>query len=146
VAVGEPCVLVGRADDARFTYGHVGDSRIYLIRGGSILQLTRDDSLANSAWADADAGVGTVMKNVLTKALGVRPEVEFDVAVHDLQAGDIVLLCSDGLTNMLDDQAILDIVARDDEHLEKTCDELVASANARGGRDNISVLLLRYRP
>jgi PPM family protein phosphatase len=66
--------------------------------------------------------------------------------VHDLLAGDIVLLCSDGLTNMLDDQAILEIVARDDAHLEKTCDELVATANARGGRDNISVLLIRYRP
>jgi protein phosphatase len=111
-----------------------------------MVQLTRDDSLANSAWADADSAVGTVMKNVLTKALGVRPEVEFDVAAHDLLAGDVVLLCSDGLTNMLDDQAILEIVLRDDEHLEKTCDELVAAANARGGRDNISVLLLRYRP
>ena len=86
------------------------------------------------------------MKNVLTKALGVRPEVEFDVAAHDLVAGDVVLLCSDGLTNMLDDQAILEILARDDDHLEKTCDELVDGANTRGGRDNISVLLLRYRP
>ncbi|HEY7540571.1 MAG TPA: PP2C family serine/threonine-protein phosphatase [Methylomirabilota bacterium] len=138
--------IVGPDDDPRFTYGHVGDSRLYLVRGGRMVQLTRDDSLANSAWADADSAVGTVMKNVLTKALGVRPEVEFDVAAHDLLAGDIVLLCSDGLTNMLDDQAILEIVARDDEHLEKTCDELVAAANARGGRDNISVLLLRYRP
>jgi PPM family protein phosphatase len=137
--------IVGADDDPRFTYGHVGDSRLYLIRGGRMVQLTRDDSLANSAWADADSAVGTVMKNVLTKALGVRPEVEFEVAVHDLLAGDIVLLCSDGLTNMLDDQAILEIVARDDEHLEKTCDELVAAANARGGRDNISALLLRYR-
>ena len=138
--------LVGAVDEARFTYGHVGDSRIYLVRGGRMLQLTRDDSLANSAWADADAGVGTVMKNVLTKALGVRPEVEFDVAAHDLLDGDIVLLCSDGLTNMLDDPAILETVARNDEHLDKTCDALVESANARGGRDNISVLLLRYRP
>jgi protein phosphatase len=138
--------LVSDADEPRFTYGHVGDSRIYLIRGRNIVQLTRDDSLANSAWADADAAVGTVMKNVLTKALGVRPEVEFDVAAHDLVAGDVVLLCSDGLTNMLDDQAILEILARDDDHLEKTCDELVDGANARGGRDNISVLLLRYRP
>jgi serine/threonine protein phosphatase PrpC len=137
--------LVAADGEPRFTYGHVGDSRIYLIRDGHMLQLTRDDSLANSAWADADSGVGTVMKNVLTKALGVRPEVEFDVAAHDLLGGDIVLLCSDGLTNMLDDQAILELVARDDEHLEKTCDELVASANARGGRDNVSVLLLRYR-
>jgi PPM family protein phosphatase len=137
--------LVSPDGEPRFTYGHVGDSRIYLIRGGHMLQLTRDDSLANSAWADADSGVGTVMKNVLTKALGVRPEVEFDVAAHDLLGDDIVLLCSDGLTNMLDDRAILEIVAHNDEHLEKTCDELVASANARGGRDNVSVLLLRYR-
>jgi protein phosphatase len=137
--------MVGAPDDPRFTYGHVGDSRLYLIRGGRMLQLTRDDSLANSAWADADSGVGTVMKNVLTKALGVRPEVEFDVAAHDMLTGDIVLLCSDGLTNMLDDQAILEIIAGNDEHLEKTCDELVAAANAHGGRDNISVLLLRYR-
>ena len=137
--------VIGRADEPRFTYGHVGDSRIYLIRGGRILQLSRDDSLANSAWADADSGVEIVMKNVLTKALGVRPDVEFDVVAHDLLAGDIVLLCSDGLTNMLDDQAILEILARDDDHLEKTCDELVDGANARGGRDNISVLLLRYR-
>jgi protein phosphatase len=128
--------------DARFTYGHVGDSRIYIIRGGRALQLTRDDSLANSAWADAEeAGA---MKNVLTKALGVRGEVEFDVAAHDLRAGDTVLLCSDGLTNMLDDDAILEIVGGYDGHLDKTCDQLVDGANARGGRDNISAILLRY--
>ena len=128
--------------DARFTYGHVGDSRIYIIRGGRALQLTRDDSLANSAWADAEeAGA---MKNVLTKALGVRGEVEFDVAAHDLRSGDTVLLCSDGLTNMLDDDAILEIVGQYDGHLDKTCDQLVDGANARGGRDNISAILFRY--
>ena len=128
--------------DARFTYGHVGDSRIYMVRGGRAVQLTRDDSLANSAWADAEeAGA---MKNVLTKALGVRGEVEFEVAAHDLQTGDMVLLCSDGLTNMLDDDAILEIVGRFDGHLDKTCDQLVDGANARGGRDNISAVLLRY--
>ncbi|OLD37214.1 MAG: hypothetical protein AUI57_11690 [Candidatus Rokubacteria bacterium 13_1_40CM_2_68_8] len=134
------------ADDARFTYGHVGDSRIYILRDGRVLQLTRDDSLANSAWADSEeAGIGAaVMKNVLTKALGVRAEVEFDVAAHDLRAGDTVLLCSDGLTNMLDDHAILEIVTRYDGHLQKTCDQLVDGANARGGRDNISAILLRY--
>jgi PPM family protein phosphatase len=128
--------------DARFTYGHVGDSRIYIIRGGRAVQLTRDDSLANSAWADAEeAGA---MKNVLTKALGVRGEVEFDVAAHDLQPDDTVLLCSDGLTNMLDDDAIIEIVGRYDGHLDKTCDQLVDGANARGGRDNISAILFRF--
>jgi serine/threonine protein phosphatase PrpC len=128
--------------DARFTYGHVGDSRIYIFRGGRVVQLTRDDSLANSDLGDAEE-VGA-MKNVLTKALGVRGEVEFDVAAHDLQAGDMVLLCSDGLTNMLDDDAIREIVGRYDGHLDKTCDQLVDGANTRGGRDNISAILLRY--
>jgi len=129
-------------NDARFTYGHVGDSRIYIFRGGRVVQLTRDDSLANSAWGDAEE-IGA-MKNVLTKALGVRGEVEFDVAAHDLRAGDMVLLCSDGLTNMLDDDAIREIVGHYDGHLDKTCDQLVDGANARGGRDNISAILLRY--
>jgi protein phosphatase len=133
------------ADDARFTYGHVGDSRLYIIRGGRVIQLTRDDSLANSAWADTEeGGVVGAMKNVLTKALGVRGEVDFDVTAHDLVPGDTVLLCSDGLTNMLEDDAILEIISRYDGHLAKTCDQLVDSANARGGRDNISAILLRY--
>ena len=130
------------SSDSQFTYGHVGDSRIYIFRGGRVVQLTRDDSLANSTFGDAEE-VGA-MKNVLTKALGVRGEVEFDVAAHDLRAGDMVLLCSDGLTNMLDDDAIGEIVGRYDGHLDKTCDQLVEGANARGGRDNISAILLRY--
>src|SRR5438093_8658964 len=102
--------LVGRAAETRFTYGHVGDSRIYLIRGGRILQLTRDDSLANSAWADADAGVGTVMKNVLTKALGVRPVVDFDMAAYDLLAGDNVLLFSVGMSHFTAYQGYLEAI------------------------------------
>ena len=138
--------LIG-TEKPRFTYAHVGDSRIYLIRGGRILQLTRDDSFTNSAWADSDAaGAGTVMKHVLTKALGASAEVEFDVAEHDLRDGDIVLLCSDGLTNMLDDRSILEIVTAYAGHLERACDELVAGANAHGGHDNISVILVRYSP
>jgi len=133
------------ADDARFTYGNVGDSRLYIFRGGRVTQLTRDDSLANSGWADTEeGGVVAGMKNVLTKALGVRGEVDFDVAAHDLVPGDTVLLCSDGLTNMLEDDAILEIISRYDGHLAKTCDQLVDTANARGGRDNISAILLRY--
>ena len=132
---------------ARFTYAHVGDSRIYLISGGRILQLTRDDSFANSVWADADAaGARAVMKHVLTKALGAAAEVEFDVAERALRTGDVVLLCSDGLTNMLADRSILEIVTAYAGHLERACDELVAGANAHGGHDNISAILLRYGP
>jgi protein phosphatase len=130
--------------DARFTYAHVGDSRVYLLRGGRIVQLTQDDSLANSPWADMDVAVGIEMKNVLTKALGIQADVEFEVGEQPLRSGDVVLLCSDGLTNMLDDQTILRTVTECDGWPEKACEQLVAGANAQGGRDNISVVLLRY--
>ena len=130
-------VAPGRAE---ITYGHVGDSRIYLIRDGAMTQLTKDDSLVNLVSADDAPAV----KNVLTKALGVQEDVEFEVVGKELQAGDIVLLCSDGLTNMLPDPAILEVVTAQAGNLEEACRHLVAGANAQGGRDNISVLLGRY--
>ncbi|MEK7443646.1 MAG: PP2C family serine/threonine-protein phosphatase [candidate division NC10 bacterium] len=130
-------VAPGRAE---MTYGHVGDSRIYLIRDGAMTQLTKDDSLVNLVSADDAPAV----KNVLTKALGVQEDVEFEVVGKELQAGDIVLLCSDGLTNMLPDPAILEVVTAQAGPLEEACRHLVAGANAQGGRDNISVLLVRY--
>lgn len=120
------------------TYGHVGDSRLYLVRGGVITQLTRDDSLAEGA------GGAAALKNVLTKALGVQPDVEVPVAGLALRPGDVVLLCSDGLTNMLSDAAILATVTAPGGTLADACRRLVADANAEGGRDNISVLLVRY--
>jgi serine/threonine protein phosphatase PrpC len=128
------------------TYTHVGDSRIYLVRKDVILQLTRDDSWANFGWEASvrDDPPSMNMKNVLTKALGARDDVDFEINDSPLSMGDTVLLCSDGLTNMLSDTQILEIIARNGEHLERACDELVASANAQGGRDNISVILAHY--
>src|SRR5262249_55143937 len=123
-----------------------GDSRIYLIRGGMILALTRDDSWANLSWEEGGASDDTMrvsMKHVLTKALGARDDVEFEVRDQDLSAGDMVLLCSDGLTNMLPDQRMLEIILQRGADLEGACDELVAEANAQGGRDNISAVLVR---
>jgi protein phosphatase len=130
----------------QLTYAHVGDSRIYLIRGDSILQLTRDDSWANRSWpgASEDDLASGPMKNILTKALGAREEVEFDVVDRGLQDGDLVLLCSDGLTNMISDEQIHEIASRPGPDLETTCRELVSCANDAGGRDNISVIVLRY--
>jgi PPM family protein phosphatase len=127
-------------------YAGVGDSRIYLIRGGAIVQLTRDDSWVNAACEGPapDESVLASMKNVLTKALGARDDVDFEVAVRELSEGDVVLLCSDGLTNMLTDARILEIVAARGTDLEAACRDLVAAANAGGGRDNISAILLRY--
>jgi protein phosphatase len=121
-------------------YGHVGDSRLYLIRDGAIAQLTRDDSLG-----DQVSGAGAPLKNVLTKALGVQADVDFEVVGRDLRVGDTVLLCSDGLTNMLPDPAILEIVSAHGGNLKEACRRLVADANARGGRDNVSVVLVSCR-
>lgn len=129
----------------RMTFAHVGDSRIYLIRAGAILQLTHDDSWANLDWRGGPDDTDTVsMKNVLTKALGAREDVDFDVREDDMNDRDLVLLCSDGLTNMLPDQRLLEIVSSHGADLEGACSDLIASANAAGGRDNISAILVRY--
>jgi protein phosphatase len=131
---------------AQMTYAHVGDSRIYLMRGGTILQLTRDDSWANVSWepGDPEDTARASMKHVLTKAVGAREDVDFAVADQELTAGDVVLLCSDGLTNMLEDRRILEIVLAHGGDLEAASAALVAAANAAGGRDNISAILVRH--
>ena len=132
--------LVGRTKP-RLTYGHVGDSRIYLIRAGQLHLLTRDDSVANlPGFEDA---IAPEMRNVLTKAIGARDDVQFDVEVLALESGDAVLLCSDGLTNMVSEAAILEIVSAHAD-VKQACDALVSAANAAGGRDNVSVIVLRY--
>ncbi len=138
-------VIVSR-NKPQMTHAHVGDSRVYLIRAGVIFPLTRDDSWANLSWEEGGSPDDTArvsMKHVLTKALGARDDVDFEVRDQELGAGDIVLLCSDGLTNMLPDQRILEIVSHRGADLEGACDELVAEANAQGGRDNISAVLVR---
>lgn len=137
-------------DEPRMTYAHVGDSRIYLVRDRTIVQLTRDDSWANLGWSggpgeDPTTTTTGVMKNILTKALGAREDVEFDVVDQPLHDADTVLLCSDGLTNMLPDARILEVIAAHPNDLPGACGQLVAEANAQGGRDNISVILVSYR-
>ena len=127
------------------TYAHVGDSRIYRIQSGTMLQLTRDDTWANLQLAQADDDEAIApMRNVLTKALGAREEVDFSPSDLALADGDLILLCSDGLTNMLSDARILETVTRDSGDLDAACRHLTSSANEEGGRDNISVILLRY--
>jgi protein phosphatase len=132
--------------EARMTYANVGDSRVYLIRDGTMLQITRDDSWANLGWSGAsDDATSTSMKNILTKALGAREDVEFDVVDQALQEGDVILLCSDGLTNMLPDARINEIVVAHPGDLPAACRELIAEANAQGGRDNVSLILVEHR-
>ena len=129
---------------SQMTYANVGDSRVYLVRADTMRQLTRDDSWANLAWSADEDPADSPVKNILTKALGARDDVEFDVVDEPLTAGDVVLICSDGLTNMLSDTRILEILTVHAPDLEAATGELIARANEEGGRDNIRVVLFRY--
>jgi protein phosphatase len=127
----------------RLTYASVGDSRIYAVRAGTMQQLTRDDTWANIDWPASDPAA-PAMKNVLTKALGAKEDVDFEVAEHPLQDGDVVLVCSDGLTGMVSDEQILAIIAAHRADVQTACEALVAAATAEGGRDNISAILVLH--
>ena len=123
---------------------NVGDSRLYLCAEG-ISQVTVDHSLVEEmiqmGGIDRTSARNHPDKNIITRAVGVRSHVEIDLFKTAVKPGDIILLCSDGLTNMLDDMAILEIVRGEGSLKEKT-NKLVAIANDNGGRDNISVILV----
>ncbi len=127
---------------------HVGDSRIYRVREGVFEQITRDHSLWNQ-YMDSDEEITDEMreyigryKNVITRALGMHDNVDVDVFDHDVQIGDVFMLCSDGLTDMLENDHILELIGANDD-LDDACTELVAAANEAGGVDNITVMLVR---
>lgn len=124
---------------------HVGDSRLYRFRHGKLLRLTRDHSLLQEyidegVFSEEDVRLSAA-RGVLTRALGVHETVETEVGVHELVRDDVLLLCSDGLTDMLDEQDIAGLLSGDT--LDAAADALVLAANVQGGRDNISVVLLR---
>ncbi len=126
--------------------GHVGDSRCYRIRDGEIEQLTRDHSLINDALEMkpdlAPEEIARLPKNIITRALGMKDAVKVDIRSETLVDGDVFLLCSDGLSGMVTDQEILEVVSLTDDPQE-ACELLVAEANDGGGTDNISALVVR---
>jgi protein phosphatase len=133
---------------SRMAIGHVGDSRLYLFRRGSAEQLTDDDSwaatiLAQDPHIDPADIAKHPMRNVLTNVLGAREHVDVHLSEHDLVQGDIVLLCTDGLHGILDDQALASIVTGQSD-LQLAARLLVDTALERGSRDNVTALLVRY--
>ncbi|MFR5601941.1 MAG: Stp1/IreP family PP2C-type Ser/Thr phosphatase [Lachnospiraceae bacterium] len=122
---------------------NVGDSRLYLIRNG-ITQITRDHSYVEELVAKGKLERGSEeyfsKKNIITRAVGAREQVEVDFFEVTLRPGDRILLCSDGLTNMLEDEEIYRIISSGDS-LETQVEQLIHEANQNGGRDNISVVL-----
>jgi PPM family protein phosphatase len=126
---------------------HVGDSRAYCLRSGVLTQVTRDhsfveESLRNGLLTQAEA-VNHPMRHVLTRAVGAEPEVEIEITIHALVPQDVLLLCTDGLTKMLPDRIIRDILSQPAASPHQTCRALVDEANARGGEDNTTVVLVR---
>jgi protein phosphatase len=130
----------------RLLLGHVGDSRCYRLRAGRLQQLTRDHSLLQE---QIDAGLITpeqaafsANKNLVTRAVGVEDTVLLETHQHEVQPGDLYLLCSDGLSDMVDDAGIAQLLLQCDS-LESGTRALIAAANDAGGKDNISVILGR---
>lgn len=146
------CAGMGTTLVAALFYGdrmssvHVGDSRLYRLRGEHFEQLTRDHSLIqeqiDSGLISPEEARQSNNKNLVTRALGVDPSVEPEVNSFDVQTGDVFLLCSDGLNDMVEDEDIARLLSQSDD-LTRTADELVRMANDNGGWDNISVILVK---
>jgi protein phosphatase len=133
--------------DNRMLVAHLGDSRLYLLRDGNFSQVTRDHSLLQE---QIDSGIITPEqakraqhKNLVTRALGIDPIVEPEIHEYAAKAGDIYLLCSDGLCDMVDDEDIGMTLQTLGGNLKLAAQQLVQMANDNGGRDNVSVILVR---
>ncbi|PYQ14576.1 MAG: Stp1/IreP family PP2C-type Ser/Thr phosphatase [Acidobacteria bacterium] len=128
--------------------GHVGDSRIYLLRETRITQLTTDHSWVNeqivSGLISPDQARSHPLRNVVTRALGGKTDLQVDMKVQKIETGDLLLLCSDGLTTMMGDEEIAGLVSEAKGDVEKAARSLVVAANAKGGEDNITVVILKF--
>jgi protein phosphatase len=138
-------MTVALVEDDQVWVGHVGDSRAYLLRDGGLEQVTEDHSLVaeliRSGRLTPDEAGDHPHRSVITRALGTDPDVAVDVMPVPTQPGDVFVLCSDGLTTMVDDDAILELVERHRDDLETAARALVDTANDAGGEDNITVVL-----
>lgn len=144
--MGSTIVATHFGNDGMMHIAHVGDSRCYRIREGVIKQLTRDHSLINDALELkpdlAPEELARLPRNIITRALGMKDVVKVDIKSDVSQPGDMYLLCSDGLSGMVPDPQILEVVNLTDDPQE-ACELLIAEANDAGGTDNISALMIR---
>lgn len=131
--------------DDEFFVGNIGDSRVYLYRGGNFSQITEDHSLVAQMLRAGKLSEHEAefhpLKSIITRALGTEPSVKADLSVVKIKPRDRLLLCTDGLTGMVRDVEIAEVLASQ-YGLKETCQRLIAKANARGGLDNITVVLI----
>lgn len=126
---------------------NVGDSRVYLQRGSIIEQKTNDHSLVNeqiqAGLISEEDAKNHKLKNIITRSVGYQEEVEIDIAKFALEKGDKLILCSDGLTNLVDDAQIYETISQND--IKASCQKLVDLANENGGDDNITVVICEIK-
>jgi protein phosphatase len=140
-------LVVAMWHDNKVSVGHIGDSRLYRLRGATFEQVTRDHSLLqeqiDSGMITRDQARTSQNKNLVTRAVGIDPQVEAEVHTYGVEQGDIYLLCSDGLSDMVSDEDIQLTLSSLHANLALAAQQLVQQANDNGGRDNVSVILVR---
>ena len=140
-------LVVAMWHDNQLSVGHIGDSRLYRLRGPAFEQVTRDHSLLqeqiDSGMITREQARHSQNKNLVTRAVGIDPQVEAEVHTYDVQPGDVYLLCSDGLSDMVSDEDIQLTLSSLQTNLPLAAQQLVQQANDNGGRDNVSVILVR---
>ncbi len=140
-------VVVTLFYDNRFTVAHVGDSRLYRLRDNELEQITRDHSLMQElidrGFYTPEQARNSLNKNLVTRAIGIDENVQIDIQEDIAMVNDIYLLCSDGVTDMIEDELIKTAILDNENNLEKAAEEIIRLANEHGGKDNISALLIK---
>lgn len=138
-------IVAAIVKDTQACIAHVGDSRVYKLNSEGITQLTKDHSLAqemlDSGQITKEEFENYPKKNIITRALGIDEKVEIDFDFTDVTEGDLLLLCTDGLSGLLSDEEIYDIYRKTD--FELLCDEYIKAANEKGGYDNITAVVMK---
>lgn len=138
-------IVAAIVKDTQACIAHVGDSRVYKLNGEGITQLTKDHSLAqemlDSGQITKEEFENYPKKNIITRALGIDEKVEIDFDFTDVTEGDLLLLCTDGLSGLLSDEEIYNIYRNTD--FELLCDEYIKAANEKGGYDNITAVVMK---
>ncbi|MEL7449572.1 MAG: Stp1/IreP family PP2C-type Ser/Thr phosphatase [Pseudomonadota bacterium] len=133
----------------RVSIAHVGDSRVYRLRGDKFEQVTQDHSLlqelVDRGFYSQEEAMRSLNRNYVTRALGIEPSVEVEVHEHDVRTGDIYVLCSDGLSDMVEDDDIHLTISTFNANLDMVGKQLIQLSNDNGGRDNVSVLMAHVK-
>ncbi len=140
-------IVVALFHNNKCTIGHVGDSRVYRKRGDVFTQVTKDHTLIQElidrGMYTPEEAVKHAPKNLVTRAMGIDSQVDVDIGEENVEPGDIYMLCSDGLNDMVEDEEIHLTLSKYSANLAQAADQLVQLANSKGGKDNISIILVK---